>query len=395
MAIPGNGLHGRWRGALRSGGTMTVGVGDRSMGFFIEVGDPSDSDSRDDVLDVGSADLAWVADEHGPFRLARERMRVSPRDGWCFVGVVPDDGAHDARRIFSIADGRDVVGGRSRLNADVSVPSRMLAVFCDAKGDAVFADGFCAEGALRGTDYQRDAEESADGRGGNRYYRYRDLRGGYEGRDVRLISKERPELGIGGAQGRSSLANVLVWICFAVSAAAFFGMTSSMAGATVFLRAWAPAAAVALAALGLVARLDLGRRLDALAADPMVGERFRASAGIVKARALKKGAVMLAVAAAVCAVVSPAGMADWASGPQTVSVTYEGPEPEELLEQYERAQDDDDESDPRADFKDAGGRTYSFAVGKEQITKLADGGVGNEFAISVYPRTGLVDRLLA
>lgn len=169
---------------LGHGGLVEIQLGDGSMGRFAAGPAPSTTaiapsttglapstselaagcGGRPQTVTLCGATWMYLAWRGGRGRgfLPKRALWVTARDGYSFVGVVPDDGNHELRAA-RLQDGCDVFTGAPYLGVVRSVPARLLCLFCDRWGNAIFSDGFEIPSVFERTAWQRDAATSLDG----------------------------------------------------------------------------------------------------------------------------------------------------------------------------------------------------------------------------------------
>lgn len=142
-------------------GEMHVDCGDGSMGCLVSDLWSNDSDDSPSMTDDTEFTWRWRAKKRTPFEFTDDGLDgITARPGFSYVGVIPDDGRHDLSHVVDIRDDRDTRTGLPWYGYSALVPSRVLVVYSDADGNAICADGFRAEGLMRGTKWHEDARDS-------------------------------------------------------------------------------------------------------------------------------------------------------------------------------------------------------------------------------------------
>ncbi|KAB7790688.1 hypothetical protein [Bifidobacterium leontopitheci] len=372
-------------------GMMDINVGDGACGSFVTgafAGNPR-------LWGRGRTTIRWRGGGRtGPYHAVGADLWITARDGYSYVGLVPDDRKHTLTA-FDLMQGRTVADGRPYLGVKAKVPDRALALYCDAAGDAVFADGHVIPGAFRGTVWQRDALASRDGRGSTPgLYRLRpDSAATFERNGM-----ERAQgmvLAVNGDVFRASHgllgAAAIILATMPVVAFIMMGEYGPAGVADWLMLLWSLAALCVIAAYWARRSATLLRR--GCASSPMLGCPG-ADAVLRVARRRSAATLVALVLAVLLAVASLWFVTDLTGGAQVYEATYEGPDYASLYEDY-RISFGSDTPYPTVRFRLDGGGEVDVRTGPDEF--FADLGkearTGDRYWVYVYPHSRIVQRV--
>lgn len=377
----------------RRRGTVQLSLGDGSCGKFVRY--LFDSDSTTQVSSELDVTIEWRSKRRAPYDAGGEDLWVTARDGYSYVGMVPDDGQHSTRAV-DFRTGHDVRTDEPRLNVGEPVPAKMIALFSDAEGNAVFADGYVTPGAFRGTKWERDASDSLMGKTTEGLYRIR------ETPEEERLRKQREHVSMLVTQAWRRTRRANPWLvplnvltivgCF-VSFVAFmsrqdYGMDGVMAN-VLFPLCLSPLLLHVIAWAWLSSR-ELARVCAEERFDEETRDKLREK---VRRRRRAQGVA--------CALlVATLGLTLWyasdlAATPENVQATYLGPSASELDQAIEHADSDDDETTPSVEFEvdDTARRVSIVAYPSARAALGASVSHGDKFRLSLYPHTGCIESM--
>lgn len=373
-------------------GMLTLKLGDYPHGYF--VGGAFGTSAKLELRGQIEIALPWTGGKDGaPFTTATHDIWVTAKDGYSYVGMVADDGHHSLVP-FDLREGRNAQTGEPYLCAQAPVPHRALALWCDASGDAVFADGFRISGALRGTRWQQDAVNSQDGRTVTPgFFRMRPT--GAE--QVEDLNVERVKNVVGQA-GDKVFCNAgclvgatgIIATTFALTACSFMSeYGSSGVDAWMMLVGSLLVLSVVLGLWGILTKRVV---LTQLARGPRLGKRSKKELdGHLQA---KGNAQKLAALGLVATLVAGAWIAsDYSAEPERHTGIYHGPSYTELLdEKNARNNDRGGNHDPAVTFTLESGEVVKAKSTPDEFWEdLGEQAQdGDRYEVLVYPHTRIV-----
>lgn len=375
----------------RRRGTVQLSLGDGSCGKFVRY--LFDSDSTTQVSSELDVTIEWRSKRRAPYDARGEDLWVTARDGYSYVGMVADDGRHSTRAV-DFRTGHDVRTDKPCLNVGEPVPAKMLALFSDAEGNAVFADGHVTPGAFHGTKWERDASDSLRGKTTEGLYRIRETP-----EEERLRrQREHVSMLVTQAWRRARKANpwlvplnVLTIIGCFISAVAFMSRqdlgTDGVMANMLFPLCLSPLL-LQIIAWAWLSSQELGR----VCAEESLDEETRDK---LREKVTRRGRVR-GVACALLAVVLGLTLwyaSDLAATPASVQATYLGPSASELDQAIEHADSDDDETTPSVEFEidGTGQRVSIVAYPRVRAALGTNVGHGDKFRLALYPHTGCIE----
>lgn len=378
-------------------GMITLQLGNDPCGYFVHLAFHHDGDHPTELGGEVTVEIPWVGDAAGTkFSTKAYDVWVTAKDGFSYVGMVPDDRCHQLQA-FDLREGRDSATGEQLLCSRIPVPHRALALFCDEKGDAVFADGHRIPRALAGTKWQTDAVASLDGHTVTPgLFRLRPT----SPEQVEQLNVERVENIVGKAGNKvfqrfgcllGTIAIIMPILamtsCSFMSEYGSFGIDAwlmlfgSLFGLSAVLWLW-----------GLLSRRQV---VGDVAAGPELGAKSKA----VLERHLDAKRLSQRVAFPLMLLAILAGgwvFLDYGAVPEQHTGTYEGPSYAELMDEKEAHNNDrGGNHDPVASFVlDTGEVVKAKTTPDEFWTDLgSQAEPGDRYEVLVYPHTRIVKKI--